>query len=157
MKIDTMWRAAALGYAAGLRSMTPLAAVSWAGRLHRLSLPDNGPLSLLDRPPFIALATVAALGESIVDKTVALPPRVSSAPLLARMGSGALAGGAVGAQEDLVLGASIGAAAAVAGTHAGYRARMGLVRAGIPDVLAALVGDALAVGLSLAALASGKI
>lgn len=137
-----------LGIVAGLRSMTPVAVVAWAARLGHLELAQS-PLGWLGSAVAAWLFAAAALGELVSDKLPFTPNRTSLGPFVARLLTGALAGGALatGHAGSLAAGAAVGAAGAVLGTFGGYRARTGLVRApGTPDYVVALMEDAVAVG-----------
>jgi uncharacterized membrane protein len=118
-----------IGVVSGLRSMAAPAAVSWAVQLKYLSTSETWLAFLGFRwtPWFLS---VAALGEMISDKLPFTPSRKTAVPFSARIVSGALCGGAIGATlGNLYLGLAFGAAGAVAGTLGGYAARTGLVRA----------------------------
>jgi uncharacterized membrane protein len=132
-----------LGIVAGLRSMTPPAAVAWAARLGWLHL-EGTPLAFLGSTAAAYVLTGFMLAE--LPRT---PSRTRPGPFLARLVTGGLAGAALtaGVGSSLALGALLGALGAVAGTLGGYKARTGLVRAlRVPDLVVALAEDAVAVG-----------
>ena len=140
-----------LGAVAGLRSMTAPAVVAWAAHVGPLQL-DGTPLALLASAPVRYLLLAAMIGELVADKLPFTPNRTRTGPLVGRVISGALSGGALaaGVGQSLVAGAVVGALGAVAGTLGGFRARTGLVRAlGKPDYVVALAEDAVAVGTAL--------
>lgn len=143
-----------LGIAAGLRSLTPLAAVSWAARVGLLHLEYTW-LAFLGYTWTPYILTVLAIGEIINDKLPKTPSRKAPVPFLARVVTGALSGAAVGtAAEALTGGLIAGIVGAVLGTLGGYELRLRLVRAiGGKDLPIALVEDAIAVGLSIWAIA----
>jgi uncharacterized membrane protein len=125
-------RATVLGFAAGLRTFTPLAALAVHGRLGESQAVRRG-------------TSLLAAGEWIADKTSKVPPRTSPGPLVGRVVSGAVAGTVVGERR----GAVIAALAAVAGSYAGQYGRAVLARAtGKPDALFAVAEDGLATALS---------
>jgi uncharacterized membrane protein len=137
-----------LGFLAGLRSMTPLAAVAWGARLGWLHL-DGTPLTFLGSAPAAYLLTALMLAELVADKLPRTPSRTQPGPFIGRIVTGGLAGAALlgGTGGLLALGALLGALGAVAGTLGGYKARTGLVRMlGVPDYVVALAEDAVAVG-----------
>ncbi len=137
--------------------MTPLAAVAWATHFGWLSL-DGTALSFFDSAVARYALLVAMLGELIADKLPFTPSRTRIGPFGWRIVSGGLAGAAlaVGSGGTLGLGALAGAAGAVAGTLAGFRARTGLVRAlGTRDYIVALAEDVVAVGGALLIVWSG--
>jgi uncharacterized membrane protein len=133
---------------AGLRSMTPPAAVAWAARLGWLHL-EGTPLAFLGSTAAAYVLTGFMLAELVADKLPRTPSRTRPGPFLARLVTGGLAGAALtaGVGSSLALGALLGALGAVAGTLGGYKARTGLVRAlRVPDLVVALAEDAVAVG-----------
>jgi uncharacterized membrane protein len=137
-----------LGIIAGLRSMTPLAAVAWGARLGWLHL-DGTPLAFLGSAAAAYLLTALMLAELVADKLPRTPSRTRPGPFVGRIVTGGLAGAALlgGTGGLLALGALLGALGAVAGTLGGYKARTGLVRMlGVPDYVVALAEDAVAVG-----------
>src|SRR5579871_1554076 len=78
-----------LGFATGLRSMTPLAVLCWFAYDNQLSVDWAPWISHLS----VAIAlTVLALGEMIGDKLPRVPDRVSAGPLVWRLVLGGLAG-----------------------------------------------------------------
>jgi hypothetical protein len=129
---NSLSRAAVLGFAAGLRTFTPLAALAIRGRLRRGEAIRRG-LPLL------------AAAEWIGDKSPKAPPRTSTAPLVGRAVSGAVVGTVLGGRR----GGVIGAVAAVAGSYAGQYGRAALGRAtGKPDAMFAVAEDGLTMALS---------
>jgi uncharacterized membrane protein len=140
-----------IGVIAGLRSMTPPAAVAWAARLGWLQL-DGTPLAFLDTAVAAYLLTGLMLAELVADKLSFTPSRTRPGPFIGRILAGGLAGAALagGLGQSLLAGALAGALGAVAGTLAGYQARTGLVRAlAVPDYVVALAEDVMAVGGAL--------
>jgi uncharacterized membrane protein len=137
-----------MGIVAGLRSMTPPAAVAWCARLGWLHL-EGTPLAFLGSTAAAYVLTGFMLAELVADKLPRTPSRTRPGPFLARLVTGGLAGAALtaGVGSSLALGALLGALGAVAGTLGGYKARTGLVRAlRVPDYVIALAEDAVAVG-----------
>ncbi len=150
MKTNTLLRTATLGYAVGIRSMTPLAVISWGAGSGEISLKGTRFQFMADPKVTIGLA-VAAAGEMVADKLPITPPRTQPFPLAFRVINGALAGAIVCEAEDepLAIGALVGAAAAAAGSFGGYGLRMLLERA-MPSSIAGIAGDIQAVSLSMA-------
>lgn len=140
-----------IGVVAGLRAMTAPAVASWAARAGWLNL-QGTPLAWLGAAVTPWIFTAAALGELVNDKLPKAGSRKAPAPFLARIVMGALAGGAVGAASGaLAAGLVLGAAGAVAGTLGGYALRARLARAIGRDLPAALIEDAVAILLAIAA------
>jgi uncharacterized membrane protein len=138
----------AIGIIAGLRSMTPPAAVAWGSRLGWLSL-GGTPLAFLGSAAAAYVLTALMLAELVADKLPKTPSRTRPGPFIARIVTGGLAGAALtaGTGGSLLPGAVLGALGAVAGTLGGYAARTSLVPAlGVPDYVVALAEDVVAVG-----------
>jgi uncharacterized membrane protein len=135
-----------IGVVAGLRAMTPPAAVSWAARLGWLDLTAS-PLAFLGYAFTPWIMTVLALGELVGDKLPTTPSRKLPAPFGGRILSGGLCGGAIGAAHGaLLIGAVAGALGGVIGTLGGHAFRARLAQAVGRDLPAALIEDAIAVG-----------
>src|ERR1039458_5561226 len=118
-----------IGVVAGLRALTPLAAVSWAARLGWLHL-ENTWLAFLGFAATPYIVSVLAIGELINDKLPKTPSRKAPPGFIARIVTGALCGGAVcAASQSLIGGLVAGAIGAVVGTLGGYEFRSRLVRA----------------------------
>jgi uncharacterized membrane protein len=105
--------------------------------------------SISTRPALIALG-LASAGEFVGDKLSITPPRTKPAPLIERMGCGAL----VGALTCCAVGHSPaigGALGALGGSFGGYTYRVQAARlTGAPDLPLALAEDATAVIVALA-------
>ena len=136
-----------IGCVAGLRTMTPVAAVSWAARLGWLHL-ENTPLAFLGYAAAPYILSVLAIGELINDKLPKTPSRKTPIPFAGRIAMGALCGAALGAPGGaMVAGLLAGAIGGVAGTLGGYEFRSRLVKAsGGKDLPIALLEDAIAIG-----------
>lgn len=136
-----------IGVVAGLRALTPLAAVSWAARLGWLHL-DNTWLAFLGYAATPYIFSVLAIGELINDKLPKTPSRKAPPGFAARIVTGTLSGAAFGAVSQPLFGSPVaGALGAVAGTLGGYEFRSRLVKAiGGKDLPIALLEDAIAVG-----------
>ncbi len=146
---DYRW-AALLGVVAGMRTTLPWAVLSWAAQDGREGALPGFLTSGLGR----GLLTAAAIGEMIGDKLPFVPSRLSPAPLVGRVVSGALGGAAIGRQARLspVAGAACGAVGAAGGALAGYGGRTFLARwLKAPLWLSGVAEDALAVWLGRAA------
>jgi len=103
-----------LGVIAGLRAVTPVAAVSWAASLGLLKLTGT-PLAFLGATVTPWIVTAIAVGELINDKLPKTPSRKVPVQFGGRIVSGALAGGAVGLSAGaLIPGVVLGAVGAVA-------------------------------------------
>jgi uncharacterized membrane protein len=140
-----------LGLSAGMRSMTPIAVVAWSAQL---GWPDLRATSLaFMAAPITAWAfTLFACCELVFDKLPFTPGRLGAAPLGARIVSGALCAATVCAatHQPAAIGAVAGIIGAVTGALAGYHARRSLtINRKAPDLLVALVEDAIAVGIAV--------
>ena len=133
-----------IGVIAGLRSLTPPAAVSWAARLGWLHLGSTW-LAFLGYGFTPYILTVLALGELVADKLPKTPSRKATGPFLFRIVSGGLCGAALAGGQ--VGGAIAGALGGLAGTLGGYEFRARLVKAiGGKDLPIALLEDIIAIG-----------
>jgi uncharacterized membrane protein len=142
--------ALAIGFVAGLRSMTAPAAVSWAARLGWIDL-NGSPLQWMGSGVAVAVFSVAAVAELVADKLPTTGRRTASGPLIARIILGGLAGAclAISARGPWLAGAALGGVGAVIGAFAGYETRRRLVRAlGVKDAAVAIVEDLVAIGLA---------
>jgi len=139
-----------IGLFAGLRSLTPPAAVAWAVHLGWVKLAR--PLSLVGSLPAVIILSVLAIGEIIYDKLPNTPNRTAPPGLIGRIVTSGFTGACVsiGGGQSGFVGAGLGAIGGVVGCFAGYHARAWLVRSlRQPDFNVALVEDLLAIGGSL--------
>ncbi len=136
-----------IGVVAGMRAMTAPAAVSWAAALGWLSL-EGTPLAFLGFKYTPWIFTALALVELVADQLPKTPSRKVPVQFGTRLLSGGLAGAAIGAGQDQLVGGLIaGVVGAVIGTLGGYEARSRLVKAtGGRDFPIALLEDAVAIG-----------
>ena len=148
-----MW-ALLIGIVAGLRAMTPLAAVAWLAS--RGSLPVEGTwLAILGWRFTAPILTLLALGELITDKLPSTPSRKVPMQFGARLVSGGVAGAALGLSSGAwIIGLALGVAGAVIGTLGGAAVRARLAAAFGRDRPAALLEDAVAIGLALIVVAA---
>lgn len=145
--------AVGIGIVAGLRSMTAPAAVSWAAYLGWLNL-EGSQLAFMGSIGAVAIFSLLAIGELIVDLLPMTPRRTAPVPLVARILMGGLCGaclcGSHPNQSPLITGASLGAIGAIIGAFAGYEIRRRLVRSlNVKDIFVALPEDLVAIGLAL--------
>ena len=139
-----------IGLFAGLRSLTAPAVTAWAVHLGRLRI--DRPLSLIGSTPSVAIFTVAAILELVVDKLPNTPNRTAPTGLLARIVTGGLTGACVAAGETQrpLIGAVLGAVGGVVGCFGGYQARKRLVKVlGTSDINVALAEDLVAIAGSV--------
>ena len=112
-----------IGVVAGLRALTPLAAVSWAARWGWLHL-EHTWLAFLGFAATPYIVSVLAIGELINDKLPKTPSRKTPVPFAARLVMGALCGEAVGVPgQAWIAGIVAGALGGVVGTLGGYEFR----------------------------------
>lgn len=147
-----------LGIMAGMRSMSGPAVM--ARRAAQQPKGFRGTIfSPLTSSKVAGLATLASVGEIIVDKLPLLPTRTSPLPLAGRSIYGGLAGAAAYTEgkKPVMLGAAIGAVAAIASSHIFYRLRSGIAKLlHLPDLPVALLEDALVVALGRAVVRTYK-
>jgi uncharacterized membrane protein len=148
--LSPLARAALLGVLSGARSATPLAALALS-RDSRTLTGSWQEWAAFRSPIGRAAFVTAGAGELVGDKLPATPSRVSRGALFGRIAAGAVVGFAMGT-TDLradrgVQGALLGAAGAVVGSFAGYLGRKALVeKTGLPDLVVALLEDAVTIG-----------
>jgi|SRR5919205_4544030 uncharacterized membrane protein len=136
-----------IGFFAGLRSLTPPAAVAWAVHLGWIRL--TRPLSLIGSLPAVIILSLLAITEIILDKLPNTPNRTAPPGLIARVVTGGLTGACVsiGGVKTALLGAGLGVLGGIAGTFTGYEARARLVKSlRLPDFYIALLEDLIAIG-----------
>ena len=136
-----------IGVVAGLRALTPAAAISWGASLGWLHLQGTW-LAFLGFPITSYVLSVLAIGELIGDKLPRTPSRKAPMPFGARIAIGALGGATLGMSSQALMGGFVaGAIGALAGTLGGYELRAHLVKAiGGKDLPIALLEDAIAIG-----------
>ena len=138
-----------IGVVAGLRALTPLAAVSWAAKTGALQL-SGTPLAFFGYAWTPYIFTLLALGEIINDKMPKTPSRKTPPQFITRVVTGALSGGAIGAaSHSLLVGLVAGVAGAVVGTLGGSAVRTKLAEMFGKDLPAALVEDVVAIILAI--------
>jgi uncharacterized membrane protein len=139
-----MLRSLLIGLSAGSRALTPLATVSEAARGGHLS-ETNPAVRLLAHPLFSVGSKALAAGELWGDKMKSAPDRIVPAGIAARLLAGGLSGAALAPRKQLVLGAALGAGAAVAAAYVTFDVRMRALRRW-GQTPTGLVEDALTVG-----------
>jgi len=142
-----------LGVVTGMRSMTAIAALSWAAWLGLV--PEKGWATWIAHLVVALLFTIAALSEYYVDTLPKTPRRTDFGPSMLRVVIGALVGAmvAVAINEPLAGGIIFGASGAMIGTWGGFFVRMTVARIFRRDLPAALLESASAIALAVLALA----
>lgn len=146
---NTLLKTIALGWIAGMRSMSAPAVLS-----HHLAKTQprhlRGTLFNILALPGVASALKLAAGAELVgDKLPSIPARIEPMPLIGRAASGAFVGAALNQSEgeDWLVGGFVGGVSAVASTYTMYLLRRVLTqRVGLPDPAVALVEDSIAAG-----------
>jgi len=138
-----------IGIVAGLRSLTAPAVVAWGAHLDWLNL-DGSPLAFMGSTTAVAIFSVLAIGELVVDKLPTTPKRTAPVGLIARIITGGLCGACLCAAvgKSLLAGALLGGIGGIVGAFLGYgmRRRLDLH---IKDLVIAVCEDAIAIGLAL--------
>jgi uncharacterized membrane protein len=141
-----------IGFVAGLRSLTPPAAVSWGAYLGWLHL-QGTPFGFMASGITVAIFSTLAVVELIADKLPQTPNRTKPGPLLARIIMGGLAGGCLSAAGGMsvLAGVAVGGLGGLVGAFVGYEVRRRLVtELGVKDRVIAVLEDLLAIGLAFA-------
>lgn len=133
-----------MGAVAGMRAMTPLAAVTNAARTGHLPA-DNGAPRLLGNRLASAGMLALAGGELAGDKMKSAPDRIVPAGMVARVATGMIAGASLAPRRQRRLGAVLGAGAAVGMAYVTFNLRMRAI-ARYGQTSTGAVEDAIAVG-----------
>lgn len=139
-----------IGVLAGLRSLTPPAAVAWA--VHLGWLKAVRPLALIGSLPAVIILSVLAITEVIFDKLPNTPNRTAPPGLIGRIVTGSFAGACVslGGGKSVFVGAGLGLIGGIVGCFGGYQVRARLVKSlRQPDFNIAVIEDLVAIGGSL--------
>lgn len=137
-----------LGFATGLRTMTPMAVLCWYAWMR--AIPVEGTWAFWTAKPVTAIVfTVLAVGELIGDKLPKTPSRVSPGPLAARLVFGGLVGAisAIALEGPGIEGVVLGVVGAGIGSYVGFMLRRHLVssfdcadwKIAVPEDLIAIV------------------
>ena len=141
-----------VGTASGLRALTGLAALSWAVHFDILPLHHTW-LAWLGYALTPYILTFMAIGELVNDKLPRTPSRLAPPGFIARIVTSALCGLAIGLSGNgIVIGLVAGIIGALAGTLGGAKARSLLAKTFGRDLPAALLEDAVALGIAAFAL-----
>src|ERR1700756_5946835 len=141
-----------IGTASGLRALIGVAAVSWAAHFNILPLAHTW-LAFLGYPFTPYILTLMAIAELVNDKLPRTPSRLIPPQFITRIVASALCGLAIGLSGNgMILGLVAGIVGAVAGTFGGAKARSFLSRTFGRDLPAALLEDAVALGIAAFAL-----
>ncbi|KIP86998.1 MULTISPECIES: DUF4126 family protein [unclassified Stenotrophomonas] len=133
-----------MGAVAGMRAMTPLAAVTNAARTGTLPA-DNGAPGLLSNPLASAGMLALAGGELLGDKMKTAPDRIVPAGMVARVATGMIAGAALAPHRQRGIGALLGAGTAVGMAYLTFNLRIRAI-ARYGQTPTGAVEDAIAVG-----------
>ena len=139
-----------IGFAAGLRSLTPPAVVAWAAHLGWLNL-NNSALAFMGSIITVVIFSLLAVFELIGDLRPSTSKRTAPVPLAARILMGALCGACLCAatNQSLIIGAILGGVGGIVGAFAGYEIRRKLVAAlNIKDSFIAVLEDLVTIGLA---------
>ena len=137
-----------IGFAAGLRSMTAPAVVSWTAHFRLLHL-ERSPLAFMGSIITMILFSVCAIGEYIADKLPTTPNRTAPVGLIARVVTGG--GGCVYAanEKSILVGMILGGVGGIIGAFSGYETRRWLVNTlKVKDIFIAIPEDLIAIFLA---------
>ena len=141
-----------LGVVTGMRSMTAIAALSWAVWLGLV--PEQGWATWIGHLVVVILFTLCAVGEYVADTMPKAPRRTDLGPALVRVVVAAVVGAtvAVAIDEPVAGGIIFGAGGAIIGTSGGFFVRMTVARIFRRDLPAALLESASAIALAVLAI-----
>lgn len=135
-----------IGVVAGLRTMIPFAALSWAAHLGWLNL-EGSWLAFLGYRFTPWVFTLIAVGELVTDQLPSTPSRKIPVQFGARIVTGGLAGALLCFPAGTVIAGLIaGVVGAVIGTLCGAQARSWLAKGFGYDLPGALIEDVVAIG-----------
>jgi uncharacterized membrane protein len=138
-----------IGVVAGLRALTPLAAVSWAAALGGLPLHGTW-LAFLGFWLTPWIVTVLAAAELVADQLPSTPSRKTAGPFAVRIVIGALCGAAIGTAGGSWFGGLVaGVIGAVIGTLGGAAVRAWLAGIFDRDRPAAVIEDVVAIAAAI--------
>jgi len=135
-----------IGVTAGMRAVTPIAAISWGAYLGWIDLSAT-PLGFLGNIIAVIIISLLAIAELVSDQLPNTPSRKVPVQFGTRIVLGALAG-ALLMPASWIIGAVLGAVGAVLGTIGGAEVRARLAKALGRDLPAALIEDVVAVVLA---------
>lgn len=136
-----------LGFTTGLRSLTPMAVLSWYAYLEYLPVSGSW-AEWSGRLSVAIILTVLAAAELAADKLPRIPNRTSAAPLLWRLALGGLIGAiaATALNGPGIEGVLLGVVGALLGSFVGFMVRRDLVeKIGCKDWHIAVVEDLCAI------------
>jgi uncharacterized membrane protein len=137
-----------VGITSGLRALTGLAAVSWTAHFGILPL-DHTWLAFLGYAFTPYILPLMAIGELVNDKLPKTPSRLAPPGLITRIVTSALCGLAIGLSGNrMITGLLAGILGTVAGTFGGAKVRSLLAKTFGRDLPAALLEDAVALGIA---------
>jgi uncharacterized membrane protein len=146
-----------IGIVSGLRALMGLAAISWASRLHWIHLEDTK-LAFLGYVATPYIVSLLALVELVTDQLPKTPSRTVPMQFTTRIVTGALCGAALGAANQVLLGGLVaGILGSLVGTLGGAKLRAVLANAFGKDMPAALLEDAVAIGLAFFVASRGAL
>jgi uncharacterized membrane protein len=148
-----MIRSVLIGIVAGMRSLTPVAVISWAAQRSSQFKNSHWP-GLLSHPQVSKVAFALAAAELLGDKMRSAPDRIITPGILARIATGAIAGMAVAPPREQRKAAVLGATAAVGAAYVSFGIRQRAIRKR-GQTSTGLIEDALAIGAALLIVHSG--
>ena len=153
MNVQLILAVLLVGLATGLRTFTGVMVIAWSACLGCVDLSAT-PFAFMASPVTVGIVTLLALGEYVADKLPNTPARTAAVGMTGRIVCGGLAGACIATLHGApyILGAVIGAVAAIAGAFAGYQLRTRLVRSlGVKDLFVAIPEDLTAIGIAIIA------
>jgi uncharacterized membrane protein len=144
-----MYQMLMIAIATGMRTLTPIAVLSWFAYLGML--PQTGWAFWLGHPVSVCVFTILAVGEYVGDTLPQTPNRTAPGPLVARLCFAALATAmaARATMEPAAGGVLFGLVGAPIGAYGGMKLRMWASRKVGHDLPVALFESALALGIAI--------
>ena len=152
MNTEVLLAVLIIGFATGLRGLTPPAVIAWCSYFGCLNL-GTTPFSFMASPVAVAILSLSAVGEYGWDLLPNTPSRTAPPGLISRILSGSFSSACLLAVTNYSLAfCTLGGIAAIAGAFVGVQIRTRLVKAlGVKDAAVAIPEDLVAIGLALGA------
>jgi len=140
-----------LGVTAGLRAITPLAALAWGAWLGWINLSGTW-AAFAGNIVVVVILTILAVGELVTDQLPNTPSRKVPQQFVARIVTGGVSGLVLGLPSgNWLVCLVLGVVGAVIGTLGGYEARRALAASFGRDLPAGLLEDVVAIVIAFGA------
>ena len=146
------WQVLGIGALAGMRTSSAPVITTHILSHHQSKALANSPLSFMQSKTVANTLKILAISELVADKLPSTPNRTNTGGLVFRGFAGALAGASIykASGNNIIVGASLGAASAIASTYASFILRKTTVKATkLLDPIIGGIEDALVIGVGI--------